>query len=228
MVEKDLLWGSRKLSNVLESWKYDLEFKKAHPDYFMPDGIVVFTGRQGAGKTLSAVNYIWKLSQRYPDVMIVSNCALNLKDYKHDVIRYQGYEHFAKLDNGYKGIILFLDEIQSEFNSLDSKNIDPVWFQVISMQRKRRLHVVGTAQIFSRVAKAWREQFSNVVECNSVLKYVQFNRLIDAQNAKEVDGELIYDVSKPRFWFRYPECYTFYDTWERVKKVEDNNRKGRK
>lgn len=221
MVENKCMRGSLNPDNLLETYQYKKEFAREHPEYFKPDGIVVFTGMQGSGKTLSAVAYIHKLCLQYPKAIVVSNCALTFPDCENQVLEYKGYKQIKEMDNGYAGIILFLDEIQSEFNSLESKDIDPAWFQVISMQRKRRLHVVGTSQLFSRVAKCWREQFHNVVECRCLFGYIQMNAMVDCVNAKEVDGQLVYETSKPFFWFHKPELYTFYDTWERVKKVEN-------
>lgn len=225
MVNKKALKGSLNPEKLFDNLDYQRQFRKDHPEYFDPDGIVVFTGIQGSGKTLTAVQYINKLCGMYPQCIVVSNCALNL-DYDNKVLKYEGYEQIKSLDNGFAGIILFLDEIQSEFNSLDSKSVDPAWFQVISMQRKRRLHVVGTSQLFSRIAKCWREQFHNVVECRCLFNVLQCNALVDCDSAKEMpDGSLYYETAKPIFWWRDPRLFDMYDTWERVAKVADNNRK---
>ena len=219
MILKDCLKGSWNPKLLIDGIRYDRDFRALHPEYFDPDGICIFTGMQGSGKTLSAVNYVWKLTQLYPDVMIVSNMQLFIPDYGWDIIKYEGYQQIKDLDNGYAGIILLLDEIQSEFNSLESAKIDPAWFQVISMQRKRRLHVVGTSQLFSRVAKPWREQFHNAIECSHIGK-LQINRNIDCLHAHEKDGELVYETSDLYVWWRDSRLYEMYDTWERVKKVE--------
>lgn len=219
MYSKKELKGSHNPDDLIDSYKYNRDFRKSHPEYFEPDGILVFTGSQGSGKTLSAVNYIHRLCLKYPQCIVVSNCGLVFPDCTNQILQYTGYDQIKSLDNGYAGIILFLDEIQSEFNSLESKNIDPNWFSVISMQRKRRLHVVGTSQLFSRIAKCWREQFSGVVECKCVFKYIQLNSIVNASDAKEEDGKVIYSTSKPVLWFHRPDLYTFYDTWERVKRI---------
>ncbi|MCI5967047.1 MAG: ATP-binding protein, partial [Tenericutes bacterium] len=66
-------------TNVLDWASYKIKFRKEHPDYFDPDGLVVFTGPQGTGKTLSAVNYVENLMKMYPKAKLVTN--LVLKDY---------------------------------------------------------------------------------------------------------------------------------------------------
>lgn len=214
------LRGSLNPRHLIDEIKYQRDFRAAHPDFFDPDGAIVFCGMQGTGKTLSAVQYIHKLVQAYPECMVVSNCKLTLPGYDKEIIPYTGYEQVSKLDNGYKGIILFLDEIQAEFSSLESKSIDPSWLQVISMQRKRRLHVVGTAQLFERIAKAWREQITIAVKCSCFLKKLQYNRLIDLSTVEShEDGSCVYKCVDYFFWWRRPAIYRMFDTWERIKKV---------
>lgn len=215
---KEFLGGSLNPKIAIAKARYDVEFERSHPTYFHPDGFICFCGSQGSGKTLSAVQYIHKLVLQYPNVMLVTNCHLHFPDWQGTQLRYEGYEQVKDLDNGYEGIILFLDEIQSEFNSLESKKIDPSWFTVISQQRKRRLHVVGTSQIFSRIAKPWREQFTAAIQCKAWFRYVQVNSVISMDDCEEDDNGNIQKtaVSLTKFWFRDPALYGFYDTWERV------------
>lgn len=59
--------------------KYKFKFARENPDYFYPDGLVVFCGAQGTGKTLSAVNYVYNLLEKYPKAKLVTN--LELRDY---------------------------------------------------------------------------------------------------------------------------------------------------
>ena len=70
--------GSLDIGNVFKVWKYNKEFRKQHPEYFDPDGIIVFCGMQGAGKTISAVQYVQKLCELYPQVKVCSNMDLRL------------------------------------------------------------------------------------------------------------------------------------------------------
>ena len=60
-------------------FKSKIEFKKANPYWFNDVGTMIFCGHQGAGKTLSAVNYVYNLWDLYPNMILVSNVAL--KDY---------------------------------------------------------------------------------------------------------------------------------------------------
>lgn len=217
---KNYLSGSLNPRLMVDKFAYDLSFRDNHPDFFEPDGFICFTGSQGSGKTLSAVQYIHKLVRHYPDVILVTNCHLTFPDWQGTQLRYGGYDQIQKLDNGYKGIILFLDEIQAEFNSLESKKIDPAWFSVICQQRKRRLHVVGTAQLFSRVSKPWREQFTACIRCRGWFDFIQYNQVISLNDVVEDEnGNIVKEkASLGKIWFRDPALYDMYDTWERVER----------
>ena len=71
------LKGSSNPDDFVQSWKYKRAFRSEHPEFFDPDGIMVFCGPQGAGKTLSAVQYVIKLAQNYPNMILVSNVVID-------------------------------------------------------------------------------------------------------------------------------------------------------
>lgn len=217
-IDKDCFNTSINLKDWFEDRKYKTRFAIEHPEYFNPDGLVVFCGGQGAGKTLSAVRYIDRLCKKYPAAILVSNIFLNIPSYTGEVLPYEGITEVAKLNNGYSGIICFIDEIQTEFNSLESAKIHPSVIQTISQQRKRRLHVIGTTQLFKRLAKPWREQCNVCVDCSLIAGVIQRNSFIDFGSiAEDSDGNLSsYDYSGHSYWFRAPRYYEMYNTFERV------------
>ena len=61
------------------------------------------------------------------------------------------------------------------------KNINPEVMTQISQQRKQRKHIVCTSQVFGRMAKPLREQFSAVVKCQKY--FVCFLFFITLHNA---------------------------------------------
>lgn len=225
---KDYLSGSLNPKLVIDKIGYDIQFMDEHPEYFKPDGFICFSGGQGTGKTLSAVQYIHKLVLEYPAVKVVSNIALHFPDWNGEVIPYEGYEQVQYLDNGYAGIILFIDEIQILFNSLESARMNPNWFTVISQQRKRRLHVVGTSQVFERIGKCWREQFTACVLCDNWFGMIQYNRVASLKDVQYAEGNTDEIVKVPTsatyIWFRDPVLFDYYDTWERVEKLENKKK----
>ena len=88
----------------------------------------------------------------------------------------------------------------------------------VSQQRKQRKHIVGTSQVYMRMAKALREQIKNVVICKNILGCLQINRLVNGETARELDGELKFDTTKLFAWFHSPELYSSYDTYAKMKR----------
>lgn len=238
--------------------KYKFKFAKENPNYFYADGLVVFTGAQGEGKTLSAVNYVYNLLEKYPNSKLVTN--LELKDYpiktfnnflieneniysklieeigiekaneileelykkKNRVFQFVDNDDFKKYNNDDKGVIFLVDEIQLYMNSLQSKNINLDVITQISQQRKQRKHIVCTSQVFGRMAKPLREQFSCIIVCKNYLGFIQCNKLIDRDSIEEEQSTTRTELRgkvKRKFWFIHsPEYYKKYDTYKVIEK----------
>jgi hypothetical protein len=242
--------------HIISYFKYKFKFRVDHPDYFDPDGLLCFIGPQGSGKTLSAVNYTYKLLEQNPYSKICTN--LLLREYpvvtfeefkekkeehikflinigtKKDLIEQAIYElylnenrvfpfndndDFKKYDNGEKGMIFLVDEISLYLNSLESKNINMDVVTEISQQRKQRKHIVTTSQVFGRMAKPLREQFSNVVVCKNFLGFIQKNSLVDRDSLEtesSSDTNITGTVKKVFIWLHQPKFYGRYDTYYKI------------
>lgn len=125
------------------------------------------------------------------------------------------------LENGEEGIVYLIDEIHLEFNSLESKNIPIDVMIEVSQQRKQRKHIVGTSQVYMRMAKPLREQIKEVVICRNFFKFIQYNRLVDGETAHEEDGKLCFDTTKRVFWFHSLDLYNSYDTYKKMKRYRN-------
>lgn len=214
----NLLSGSLNPKNLIKLVKYRHRFKKENPEYFYPEGLLVFCGSQGSGKTLSAVQYIKKLCIEYPRAILVTNTKIEGLPKHTAVVDYKGIESLTAHSNGLNGVIYFIDEIHLEFNSLESKNVPIEVMIEVSQQRKQRKHIVGTSQIYMRMAKPLREQIKNVVICKNFFHCIQFNRLIDGESAHEENGKLKFDTVKNVLWLHSPELYNSYDTYAKMKR----------
>ena len=137
-MKNPFLKGNLSPGCALGSVEYKRNFKAAHPEYFDPDGLLIFTGVQGSGKTLSAVQYCRKVIERYPDCIFCTN--VDIKDLPpcKEVIPYDGLNCLMNLENGYAGVLYLIDEIHLEFNSLESKNISIEEMTEFAQQRKQR------------------------------------------------------------------------------------------
>ena len=217
MISYNAMKESMNPLNIFKKLKYDYKFYKTNPTYFKPDGLVVFVGGQGTGKTLSAVCYVYNLLEFYKKAKIVTN--IDLLEYPIDnerVFRFTCADDLKKYKNGKEGVIFLIDEIQLYFNSLGSKNINMDVMTQISQQRKQRIHIVATSQVFGRMAKPLREQFSCVILCKSYFNFIQKNSLIDRDSidGEESTGTNISGKVVKNFWFfRSPEMFKRYDTY---------------
>lgn len=217
-MDLDLLRGSLNPKNLIDLAKYRRNFRKENPEYFYPEGLLVFCGSQGSGKTLSAVQYVKKLCIEYPRAILVTNTKINGLPAHTAVVPYNGIESLTSHENGLCGVIYFIDEIHLEFNSLESKNVPIEVMIEVSQQRKQRKHIVGTSQVYMRMAKPLREQIKNVVICKNFFKCIQFNKLIDGESAHEENGKLKFDTVKNIIWFHSPKLYNSYDTYAKMKR----------
>lgn len=182
---------------------------------------MVFCGSQGSGKTLSAVQYVKKLCIEYPRAILVTNTKIEGLPAHTAVLPYEGITSLTKHENGTHGVIYFIDEIHLEFNSLESKNVPIEVMIEVSQQRKQRKHIIGTSQVYMRMAKPLREQIKNVVICKNFFKCIQMNRLIDGESAREENGKLKFDTQKYFFWFHSPKLYGSYDTYAKMKRYRN-------
>lgn len=86
----------------------------------------------------------------------------------------------------------------------------------ISQQRKQRIHIVATSQVFGRMAKPLREQFSSVILCQCYLGILQKNSMIDrdSMDGEESTGTNISGKVIKNFWYiRNPKMFKRYDTY---------------
>lgn len=216
MVDSKHLHESMNPIALFRLMKYKFRFGFEHPDYFYSDGLIVFVGPQGSGKTLSAVNYVYRLLADYPDSILVTNILL--RDYPFDNVRvfpFVNNDDFAKYSNGEKGVIFLVDEIQLYLNSLESKNINLDVVAQIAQQRKQRKHIVATSQVFGRLAKPLREQFTSVFLCRGLGGVLQSNAWIDRDSIQDTDDTSAGVQGKVRrrfFWWRSPDMFERYDT----------------
>lgn len=213
--------GSHNPLDAFRSLHFDSVFYQSNPDYFHPDGIWVFCGAQGCGKTLSAVKCLKALVREYPKVVVCSN--LDLVGLPVPVVPFTHYSQLVDMSNGASGIIFLIDEIHVLWNSLESKNISLAEIACFCQMRKERRIILGTSQVYSRIAKPIREQLKYVILCNSILKYLQINRIVDP-NAEgytgEHDGECEGKLLSTQWFFHSPEDYKSYNTLAKIERAK--------
>lgn len=219
----DYTKGSKNPKNFFHTIKYKLLFARNNPNYFYPAGIWVFCGPQGAGKTLSAVKCLKEICREYPNAIVCSN--IDIKGIDNAIIPFTDYEQLQTLDNGTCGIIFFLDEIHVLWNSLESKNIPISEMATFCQMRKNRRVIIGTSQIYGRIAKPIREQLQYVVICHNLFNILQWNQVLDPREYEEKDGHVEGQLLATQIWFHTPELYDSYDTLFKIKKASRKDEK---
>ena len=227
MNDKDFFTGSHNPIDFFRSAAFNLAFLRDNPDYFDPDGLICFCGSQGSGKTLSAVQTVKKVLSEYPKAIFCSN--LQVHGISQEIIPFTDYSQIEQLDNGLQGVVFLIDEIQVVWNCIESKNIPITEIGTLCQNRKSRRLVIGTSQVYGRVAKAIREQYKYVVLCRKILKYIQFNTVVDpcaGGYTSEDDGHFEGEIIKKSIFFHSPEAYKSYDTLNKIEKISRKKKVG--
>ena len=213
-------------SNLIDTFLFKYRQAKLNPERLPTDGIICFCGEQGSGKTLSAMHYVYNLARAFPRCKVVTNVAITWA-LENAVTAYTGPEDMLALDNGDYGIVFFLDEMHIEFNSLESKGMDAHIFELVSQQRKARKHIVGTSQVFGRLAKPFREQFKYAICCDNFAGLIFRQQIFKAVNV--ASGEDITTKLSPKatkFYFPAPSDFGMYDTTQIIRRIRNDGFNG--
>ena len=81
-------------------------------------GLTCFVGRQGGGKTISMVEYLDRMTELYPDAIVVTNF-----NYVKQDMPFTSWRQFTEVRNGLDGVIFAIDEIQIEYNTNNWKDL---------------------------------------------------------------------------------------------------------
>lgn len=181
--------------------------------FFKYQGLIIYEGRQGSGKTASMVHDSLRMMKEFPDCKLMSNLDIPVQT--------QELNHWKDLvdcTNGYLGYIAIIDELQNWFSSNQSKDFPPEMLSVITQNRKNRRVIFGTAQSFHLLAKTIRSQCIEVRHCTTIFGCITFvhrkEPILDSEgNVKEWKNRGIY------FYVHDEELRTSYDTWKVVESL---------
>lgn len=215
MKEQDLLYSHFSIFDIMDNIFYSFR----HPDEGLPlNGTIAFCGAQGSGKTLSAVLYVKKLVELFPDTIVCTNIDLPFLDGRF--LQFRDVHDLCDLDNDSDGIVYLLDEMHILFNSLGSKNVDSSIFELVSQQRKQRKLIIGTTQVFGRLAKPFREQFKLAIICKKVFPHTFMQAAYKAETLCSEQNDDLKPSMMPlcrRFYTATIQDYSLYDTSQLIK-----------
>ncbi|MGX1195512.1 hypothetical protein [Metabacillus sp. SLBN-84] len=192
-----------------------------HGKPFSEFGVTLYAGKQGAGKTTGMVEYLVRMKHQHPKCKIYTNFGFKLQDGQ-----FNDWNDFFNIRNGEDGVIFAIDEIQNEFNSTAWKNFPETLLSEITQQRKQRIKIVSTSQVFTRVAKPLREQTYEVVECYTVGGRWTWMKAFDAMEYESVISQPVLKNKLHRLWRKnfiqdeyLREVFNSYDKVEKMKKT---------
>lgn len=187
--------------------QYVTDIYNRQPDFFRPQGMVIFTGRQGNGKTIAMMQYATELYDMYPLCKILSNTAYVYQDRP-----LTHWKQLVSFKNEHKGVIVIIDELQNWFSSNQSRNFPPEMLSVITQNRKNRRLILGTSQNFYLLAKAIRSQATEVRECMTLAGVLTI--VIKREPIVDNDGDVKEMKYRGMYFFVHsPRLRDSYDTW---------------
>lgn len=180
-------------------------------DYaFYDTGFHLVVGEQGSGKTITTIFLLQNLKKQYPNLKIRSNFNISFQDG-----RIKSWRDLIFHNNGIYGEIDVIDEVQNWFNSLESKDFPIEMMQEITQQRKQRKMILGTSQVWNRVAKPIREQVTLLYKPITL-----FGCLTIVTKYKPVvndEGQADRLLYRGRFFFiQTKEIREAYDTYQKI------------
>ncbi len=202
---------------VLFPKRLALDMLERDRNEFQDPGIYVCVGKQGSGKSITMVYLLRKWQARYPKLKVYTN------DFEYD--RQDGiietWQDIIMYKNGKSGVINVIDEIQTWFpSSKTNSTVPPELFSEICQQRKQKKSIIGTTQIFGKLAKEFREQTTYVYFPKTILGCLTIVRYADPK---------YYDMKTDKC-FKYKGFFIFahtkelreaYDTYKIIEKYKD-------
>lgn len=125
-------------------------------------GVTIFCGEQGSGKTMALTEKLNQIVRDFPDCIICTNFGYQFQDFE-----LYDWRQLLDIRNDDKGVVFAIDEIQNEFDNSKWQDFPDGLLSVITQQRKQKIKIYLTSQVYSRVVKQIREQCFEVVECKT-------------------------------------------------------------
>ena len=219
-----------KFTKFLEFIKYKIyDIKHFDKEEFPEYGMTIYCGRQGGGKTTAMVEYLERMRRKYPKCLIITNFGYKYEDYPMN-----SWRDFFKYRNGKQGVIFAIDEFQNEYNSNDYRDFPEDLLRQITQQRKQKIKIVATSQVFTRVVKQVREQCYEVVECATLAGRWTFIKCFDADDYNLAIDDIEKKHKIRRKWRRnfvqtnaLREAFDSYEVVKKLEKMQFIDRKDR-
>lgn len=182
---------------------------------FNEHGIIMFTGKQGQGKTLAETKYLMDMQYKYPSVKVATNYGYIKEDEQID-----DWHKLVDYNNGKYGVICAIDECQNWFSSSMSKNFPPRMLATVTQNRKNKRVIIMSSHFFTNVSKPIRQHCTEVRACRTFLKcFTVVTRYEPIMNG---DGDVLKMRRLGMYSFVHSEqLYNSYDTYKVIKNLSE-------
>ena len=195
-------------------WKSFLKHRTPDDRKAFPIGSAVFVGYQGMGKTLSMVDYAFRVKQEFPKCLVYSNIRLFGIDYNY-IMSDEDVKDALSVQNGSNGVLVLLDEAHLYFGKKTGIGLDVL--TAISQQRKDRRRIVFSSQIWEELDISLRKQVKDIYKCKKIFNLIILNRMdgetltYDKINSEYVAKHKEYEIYKLN-----DEYYKRYNTYQKI------------
>lgn len=202
--------------------RYAKDMLKREPDFFRYQGLHIFCGEQGSGKTIALVEFMMRMQKEYPEAKIMTNFG-----YLKQNTELVHWKQLLDYKNGFKGVIVGIDELQNWFSSNESANFPVEMLEVVTQNRKNRRVILGTSQVFTRLAKPIREQATLIYEPITLLGCLTIVRV--KKPILDAVGNIIEKKSRGWYFFVHTdELREAYDTYKVIERLSKSGFKENK
>lgn len=181
-------------------------------------GMTLMVGDQGSGKSMALVEELERIRKDFPKALIITNFG-----YINQHQEFNDWNDFFEIRNGADGVVFALDEIQNEFNSNAWKNFPEELLSEITQQRKQKVKIFATAQVYQDVAVQLRRQTLYVAECSTLAErwtVVRCFRRKDYERAQNfAEGTQKVQKVYKRSFVQNAELRELYDTEKKIERL---------
>ena len=184
-----------------------LDIFERDPDFFRYQGLHVFCGEQGSGKTIALVEFIMSIQAEYPKCRCITNLG-----YKYEDDMLNEWQQLLTYNNDIKGVVVGIDEIQNWFSS-GRNTLPESMLEVVTQNRKNRRIILATSQVFTRMAKGLREQCTLIYEPVTFAGCITWVKI--RKPVLDSDGNVIEKKRRGSYFFVHSEkLRDAYDTYK--------------
>lgn len=198
-VLRRLFWDAPR--RIVEDWL------TRDPDYFTYQGLHIFCGEQGSGKTMALVEMMMRIQHEFPKCKCITNLG-----YAHEDDQLTDWRQLLTYSNGQAGVMVGIDELQNWFAS-GLNTLPPGMLEVVTQNRKNRRIILGTSQVFTRLAKGLREQATLVYMPITIAGAVTWVRV--RKPVLDSEGNVVKFNNRGSYFFVHSkELREAYDTYK--------------